>query len=164
MRPARKRSIHADSASKGKAVEHLVAALAVLGSEGELNAWTGEVNLVFQLRGQPQTLAVQVKSRFSTAKGLAERAQFQTQVRSATLEPRTDLYMLFVVADPKRLEIGPLWLVPSEDFAKLARLDSRGRHKFATSAKEGGGGMWAPYVVEKEDLPGRLIEAVANLA
>lgn len=163
------RSIHADSARKGKAVEHLVAALAVLGSEGELNAWTGlvddeGVDLVFQLRGQPQTLAVQVKSRFTTAKGLAERSRFQTQVRAATFEPRPDLQMLFVVADPKRLEIGPLWLVPSERFAQLAVLDSRGRHKFTTSAKEGAGGMWAEFYLSKEELPSRLIAAVAALA
>jgi hypothetical protein len=169
MNKAPKRPVNADSARKGKAVEHLIAALSVLGSDGELNAWTAlvddeGVDLVFQLRKQPQILAVQVKSRFTTAKGLAERSKFQTQVRKATFQARRDLYMLFVVADPQKLDVGPLWLVPSNDFARLAKLDSRKRHKFAASAKKGSGDMWAPYLVAKEDLPERLAAAVAALA
>ena len=160
-------SIHISSARKGKAVEHLVAAFCVLGSDGELNAWTSivddeSVDLVFQPREQPQTISVQVKCRLTTAKGLAERQRFQTQVRSQTFRPRPDLYMLFVVADPQRLDIGPLWLVPSERFAALSPVKSNGKHKFNASAKEGSEDMWAPFLVSKSELPTHLLAALRD--
>jgi hypothetical protein len=154
-------SPHNSSSRKGKAVEHLIAAYAVLGSGGALNSWTSivddeGVDLVFQLRDQPQTISVQVKSRLTTAKGLAERRRFQTQVRSQTFRARPDLYMLFVVADPVELDIGPIWFVPSEDFATLSPVKSNGKHKFNASAREGTKDMWAPFLVAKRDLPARL--------
>jgi hypothetical protein len=159
-----KRSIHADSGRKGKAVEHLVAALCVLGSNGELNAWTSlvddeGVDLVLQRRERPETLSVQVKSRLTTAKGIAERQRFQSQVRQATLRPRDDLYMLFVVANPKSLEIGPIWLIPSKKFVRSAPIGSNHKHKFVASAKQGSEDKWAKFIVPKEELPHRLLEA-----
>lgn len=161
-------SIHASSARKGKAVEHLIAALCVLGSDGELNAWTSivddeGVDLVFQRREQPQTISVQVKSRFTTAKGLAERGRFQAQVRGQTFRPRADLQMLFVVADPVRLDVGPIWLVPSQDFASLSPLKSNGKHKFNASARDGSEDQWAPYLLAKTELPARLLSALRQL-
>jgi hypothetical protein len=156
------RSVHTDSARKGRAVEHLIAALCVLGSDGELNAWTGLVDdegidLVLQRRERPETIAVQVKSRFTTAKGLAERQRFQSQVRRATLRPRSDLYMLFVVADPKALELGPIWLIPSRDFVRKAPLGSNAKYKFVASARDGTADKWSGYLVERTDLPKRLL-------
>lgn len=160
-----KRSIHADSGRKGKAVEHLIAAFCVLGSDGELNAWTSlvddeGVDLVFQRREQPETLSVQVKARLTTAKGISERQRFQSQVRQATLRPRADLYMLFVVADPEDLDVGPIWLIPSREFAKKAPLGSNKKHKFVASAKDGSQDKWAKYIVAKKDLPYRLLKAL----
>lgn len=159
------RSIHADSSRKGKAVEHLIAALSVLGSDGELNAWTSlvddeGVDLVLQRRNQPETLSLQVKSRLTTAKGIAERRRFQSQVRSATLRPRDDLYMLFVVANPTTLDLGPIWLVPSNEFVEKAPAGSNEKHRFSASAKPGTNDRWADYLVEKEQLPSRLLMAL----
>jgi hypothetical protein len=159
------RSIHADAARKGKAVEHLVAALCVLGSDGELNAWTSlvddeGVDLVLQRRNRPETLSLQVKSRLTTAKGIAERKRFQSQVRAATLRPRDDLYMLFVVADPSTLELGPIWLVPSIEFVEKASAGPSQKHRFVASAKTGTKDRWATYLVEKTELPSRLLAAL----
>lgn len=159
------RSIHADSGRKGRAVEYLIAALCVLGSEGELNAWTSlvddeGVDLVLQRRDRPETLALQVKSRLTTAKGIAERRQFQSQVRGATLRPRDDLYLLFVVADPTTLDLGPIWLVPSNEFVGKAPAGSNNKHRFSASAKPGTNDRWAKYLVEKEQLPSRLLIAL----
>lgn len=95
----KQRSIHEDSARKGKAVEHLMAALCVLGSDGELNAWTSlvddeGVDIVLQRRNRPETLSLQVKSRFSTARGIAHRQRFQAQVRSDPASARRPLHAL----------------------------------------------------------------------
>lgn len=170
MTPAdRTRSIHADAGRKGKAVEHLIAALCVLGSDGELNSWTSivddeGVDLVFQRRDGSATLAVQVKSRFTTARGLAQRQRFQTQVREVALRPRDDLYLLFVVADPEALDVGALWLVPSNDFVSKTRVGGNNKRKFVASAKEGSSDQWAEYIESKTDLPDRLLEVLADLA
>jgi hypothetical protein len=160
-----KRSIHADAGRKGKAVEHLIAALCVLGSDGELNAWTSlvddeGVDLVLQRRNRPETLSLQVKSRLTTAKGIVERKRFQSQVRAVTLRPRDDLYMLFVVTDPTTLDLKPIWLVPSEEFVKKAPAGSNRKHRFVASAKPGTNDRWAGYLVEQGDLPSRLLAAL----
>jgi len=159
------RSIHADASRKGKAVEHLIAALCVLGSDGELNAWTSlvddeGVDLVLQRRNRAQTLSLQVKSRLTTAKGIAVRQQFQSQVRSATLRPRDDLYILFVVADPSTLDLGPIWLVPSYEFVEKAPVGSNNKHRFSASAKAGTSDRWAGYLVEKTQLASHLLTAL----
>jgi hypothetical protein len=155
------------SGRKGKAVEHLVAAFCVLGSNGQLNAWTSivddeGVDLVFQRRELAKTISVQVKARLTTAKGLAQRQRFQTQVRTQTFRPRPDLYMLFV-ADPEALDVGPMWLIPSQTFRKLSPVSSSGKHKFSASAKEGAKDKWAPFLVTKRNLPDQLLEALSSL-
>lgn len=158
------RSIHADAGRKGKAVEHLIAALCVLGSNGELNAWTSlvddeGVDLVLQRRNRPETISLQVKSRLTSGKGITERKRFQSQVRAATFRPRDDLYMLFVVADPTTLDLDPIWLVPSKDFIEKAPVSSSGKHRFVASIKPGTKDRWADYLVEKERLASRLLTA-----
>src|SRR3954447_17781303 len=92
-----------DSGRLGKAVEHLVAATCILTSGMELNVSTSfvddeGVDLVFARRGQPKTLAVQVKSRRLTGTSMS-RGMFRTQVRDATFSARDDLFLLFVVND-----------------------------------------------------------------
>lgn len=164
------RSIHTDSSRKGKAVEQLIGALCVLGSNGELNAWTSlvddeGVDLVVQKRQRPETIALQVKARFTTAKGIAERQRFQSQVRKQTLRPRPDLYMLFVVANPTTLDVGPIWLIPSRKFSRKAPVGSnQKKHKFVASAKKGTADKWSPYLVDKTDLPKKLLVALRDEA
>ncbi|MGN6663750.1 MAG: hypothetical protein ACTHK6_06040 [Solirubrobacterales bacterium] len=158
------RSIHADAGRKGKAVEHLIAALCVLGSNGELNAWTSlvddeGVDLVLQRRNRPETISLQVKSRLTSGKGITDRKRFQSQVRAATFRPRDDLYMLFVVADPTTLDLKPLWLVPSRDFIEKAPVGSSGKHRFVASIKPDTKDRWADYLVKKERLASRLLAA-----
>jgi hypothetical protein len=159
------RSIHTDSSRKGKAVEQLIGALCVLGSNGELNAWTSlvddeGVDLVVQRRERPETIALQVKARLTTAKGIAERERFQSQVRKQTLRPRADLYMLFVVANPETLDVGPIWLIPSKKFKRKAPVGSNQKHKFVASAKDGTADKWFPYLVNKTELPQALLRAL----
>ncbi|SRR6266542_3107940 len=82
------------SSWKGRAIEQLIAAKCILGSNGRLNVSTpfaddAGVELVFHLRDRPATLAVQVKSRFRSAH--FPKNTYRTQVRLATFAPRDDL-------------------------------------------------------------------------
>jgi hypothetical protein len=53
------------------------------------------VDLVFHRRGGTSTLAVQVKARMTDSKQLAD-GTFRANVRTVSLSPRPDLYVLFV--------------------------------------------------------------------
>ncbi|HME03375.1 MAG TPA: hypothetical protein VKG38_10145 [Solirubrobacteraceae bacterium] len=81
-------SKNAASARKGRAVEHLVAAICVLATAGELNALTAlvddeGVDLGLKRRNGGRTLDVQVKARFSDEDGSAplRRGRFTANVR-----------------------------------------------------------------------------------
>lgn len=115
-------SKNAASARKGRAVEHLVAAICVLASGGELNALTDDegVDLSLKRRNGSRTLDVQVKARFSDEDGSAQlrRGRFNANVREETFRPREDLYVLYVVVDGSRAEIELAWLVPSEELVR----------------------------------------------
>lgn len=151
------------SSWKGKAIEQLIAAKCVLGSNGRLNVSTpfvddAGVDLVFNLRGYPAILAVQVKARFRSSS--LKRNIFMTQIRRATFQRRADLALLFVLYDDVKaqdLEVG--WLVPADQFADLTMTQKeRPRLVFAVSVN-GRENMWAKYRHEPPDLP----KAVAAL-
>jgi hypothetical protein len=153
----------------GKAVEHLIASTCVLGSGGVLNAWTSivddeGVDLVLQRRNSPETLALQVKSRLTTAKGIAEKQLFHTQVRKATLEPRRELHMFFVIVDPKAVSIETVWIVPSLEFVEHAPLSPHEKYKFVSSAKANSKNKWSGYRVAPDEVPQRLLGLVEGLA
>lgn len=157
-----------DSARKGKAVEHLVAATCILTSGLKLNVSTSlvddeGVDLVFHRRERSMTLAVQVKSRSMTTKGISKRGQFSTQVRAATFRPRPDLYMLFVPVDAEAGTFPFVWLVPSKDFARR-RLNNRGRRVFSASMKDDTRDQWRRYRVNNADLADRILAVLEDLA
>lgn len=122
------------------------------------------VDLVLQRRNKPETLSIQVKARFTTAKGISEKQRFHSQVRKATLHPREDLYLLFVVANPTTLDLDPIWLVPSEEFVDSAPLSPHLKYKFVASAKPGTKDKWVKYVVGKEEVPQHLLEILAKVS
>jgi hypothetical protein len=156
-----------DAGRKGKAVEHLVAASSILASGGQLNVSTSlvddeGVDLVFHRRGGSATLAVQVKSRFFTSAQLAA-GRFAHTVRDQTFRERDDLYLLFVAVDAEEGTFGPVWLIPSVDFARSAPLDTHRRRRFSASVKEMTRDQWRRYRVERPDLPGRLLALLGQL-
>jgi hypothetical protein len=125
------RSKHQDSALKGKAVEHLVAASCILISGLKLNVSTSfvddeGVDLVFHRRGSPTTLAVQVKSRYASA-STTQGGHLLADIRSQTFDPRPDLHILFVCVDEDRGDYGPVWLNPSQLLAERFRPNARGK-------------------------------------
>jgi hypothetical protein len=163
----REASPHAGASRKGKAVEHLIAASCILASNGELNASTSlvddeGVDIVFHRRGGSQTLAVQVKSRFRDAVSMS-KGQFSTDIRDVTFQPRSGLYLLFVAVDWHEPEFGPVWLVPSVEFAKRVKPNLRGLRRFAASAADTSHDQWSKYKLPKSQLAKRLMEVLGEL-
>jgi hypothetical protein len=157
------------SARKGRAAESLVAASCILATGGELNALTAlvddeGVDITFKRRNGTKTLDIQVKSRFSDEAGsrvLREEGRFIADTREATFRAREDLYMLFVVVDAPKAEIGPIWLVPSlklEELGQRINPKSTGRQvRISASAKGTSEDKWSPYRMDKAELPRRLM-------
>lgn len=157
-----------DSARLGKAVEHLVAATCILTSGLELNVSTSfvddeGVDLVLARRGQPKTLAIQVKSRRLAGTSMS-RGTFRTQVRDATFAAREDLYLLFVAVDPEEGVFDLAWLVPSIDFAKATTVNSQSRRRFVASAKEKTQDHWSGYRCSRQELARRILNAIDDLS
>lgn len=159
---------NADSSRLGKAVEHLVAASCILASNLRLNvstAFTDDegVDLVFHRRGHSATLAVQVKSRTTTA-SVVRREQFIGDVRQVTFRPRDSLWMLFVVVDASKAALQTVWFVPSNDFDRLAsRLRSGKVRRIAASLKPDTKDQWQRYRMEFADLPRSVLAKLTEM-
>jgi tetratricopeptide (TPR) repeat protein len=157
-----------DSARKGAAVEHLIAAHCMLASDFELNVSTSMVDdegvdLVFHRRGGTATLAVQVKSRSWSASTMQRSQTFIAQVRNETFDRRRDLYMLFVAVDARFGEYGPVWFVSSDDFADAVMPNQRNRLRFAASANPASQDRWSRFRLERSQLPGRILDVLTAL-
>lgn len=156
---------NSDASRMGKAVEHLVAASCILQTRARLNVSTSlvddeGVDLVFHARGGTATLAVQVKSRMSDSRVL-RRGTFSAQVRSETLRPRADLYVLFVVVDVLAGRFDTCWLVPSADLTTKARRDSLGRYRFVASPKANSRDQWSSYRLNGPQLAEHILALLA---
>lgn len=161
------------AAHKGKAVEHLIAASCILASSGKLNALTGlvddeGVDITFKARGGLRTLDVQVKARFlDGAKVLRDRGRFIANVQKNTFQPRRDLYMLFVAVDGAQATFGPVWLVPSADFDRIALHanppNGGPRLRFQASARESSQDKWSPYRLRRDELAPAVLGILAKL-
>jgi hypothetical protein len=162
------------SARKGRAIESLVAASAILATSGELNALTAlvddeGVDLTFKRRDGSRTLDVQVKSRFYDEEGnkaLREKSRFIADIREATFRPRSDLFMLFVAVNAKEVEMGPVWFVPSialdESGLRLNPKSTGPQVRFDASAKPNSKDKWRCYRMTKAELPQAILEALES--
>ncbi len=157
-----------DSARKGAAVEHLIAASLMLESGFELNVSTNlvddeGVDLVFHRRQDSTMLAVQIKSRSWSANVMRGSAKFIAHIRRSTFHPRRDLFLLFVAIDAHFADFGPLWLIPSLDFADILASSSGPRLRFAASASPASADRWTPYRFERSRLPERILDELSAL-
>lgn len=158
------------SSWKGRAVEWLVAAQCILASKGRLNVSTAMVDdegvdLVFNLKGTPNTLAVQVKSRFASSKLMREKGSFRAMIRRKVFRPRSDLYLLFILFDDvTTFAVRTAWLVPSMDFLRHTegQTPDRPRLVFACSLK-GTRGMWRSYQCAQQELAERIVRAIEDV-
>ncbi len=160
---------HRDSGRLGKAVEHLVAATCILTSELKLNVSTSfvddeGVDLVFARRGQPKTLAVQVKSRRVTTSSIKRRNAFRAQVRASTFAPRDDLYLLFVAVEPAEGTFDLAWFVPSTVLAQRKTVNSQGRRVFVASTSDTTRDQWSDFRCSRRGLAQRILDAIDQLS
>jgi len=121
------------SSWKGRAIEQLVAAHCVLASGGALNVSTPMyddegVDLVFSLRGQPATLAVQVKSRFSNSRRV-RGGSFRMDVKKSTFKARSDLALIGVLYNEETHQVSATWVITSRQFSRLVRGQAHGPGK-----------------------------------
>ncbi len=158
------------SSWNGKSVEQLVAALCVLGSGGQLNVSTpvvddDGVDLVFNLRGNPAMLVVQVKSRFASSKQVREHGGFAAGIRRATFHARPELALLFVLYDDvERQDITAVWLVPATEFARLTANQSSTRSTLRLALSlAGNNNQWTPFRCDRRGLPRRIVEMLQQL-
>jgi hypothetical protein len=152
----------------GKAAEYLVASTCIIASRAMLNVATSLVDdegidLVFNRRDSAATLSVQVKARFSDAETI-RRGIYIQNVRSQTLAPSHDLYVLFVLVDVAPTAIRVAWLVPSKALATGAHLDSLSRYRFSASVKPGSRDKWSPYRLDPSDLASEVLRALDSVA
>jgi hypothetical protein len=152
---------NADSSRMGAAAEHLVAASCIIQSRARLNVSTSlvddeGVDLVFHRRQGTATLAVQVKARMDDSRVL-RRGRFTAQVRSETLNPRRDLYVLFLAVKVAEGTFDTCWLVPSIDLAAQARQDGHRRYVFSAALKDDSKDKWSRYKVSRRELPDRIL-------
>lgn len=157
----------ASSSRVGKAVEYLVASACLLAGRGRLNVSTSivddeGVDLVFHLTGGTATLALQVKAR-TTDSQRVRRGSFLAEVRRQTFSVRADFFVLFVVADPDSGDFGPVWLVPSDVFDRVALRTSTGRLRLVTTIAPTSKSRWRPYRFEKSELTGAILAELHRL-
>ena len=102
-------------------------------------------------------MAVQVKARMSDSKRVRS-GMFVAFVRSQTFRPRPDLCLLFVAVDITEARIMAAWLVPSEDFDKMAgKPSARGRLRFYASMKAASRDRWRAYRLEPAELAPQVL-------
>ena len=159
---------HGDAARKGAAVEYLIAASCMLASDFQLNVSTNlvddeGVDLVFHRRDGSATLAVQIKSRSWSANVMRNGEKFIADVRRATFHQRHDLFLLFVAVDAQFADYGPVWLIPSVDFADALAVNKRATLRFVASASSASNDRWARYRLERSELPNRILSALDDL-
>jgi hypothetical protein len=123
------------------------------------------VDIVFNLKGTPKTLAVQVKSRFASASLLQRRHMFRAQIRRKVFRPRSGLYLLFVLFDDvETLNIEHVWLIPSLRFQELTAGQTEGRRQlvFAVNIR-GTKNVWFPYRCSRRDVADRIVAAIEEV-
>jgi hypothetical protein len=142
---------------KGKAIEHLIAVTCLLGSDGKLSISIPllddeGVDLLFTPKGGGKTIAVQVKSNFSSKLG-----QFKSYIKKKNFQPRKDYYLLFVTYDTTNAKLAEkVWLIPSLDFKnKLSRQTNEDKYQFQSTFSSDD--MWKNYRVHTQELPKRIL-------
>lgn len=162
----------AGSARKGKATEHLIAAMCVLASGGELNALTAlvddeGVDLSLKRRNGSNTLDLQVKSAFmGERKNLSEKGTFVADVRLETFRARDDFFLLYVVIDGSRAELLRAWLVPSsvlESAGFIVRTGGKECLRFQASSKPSSQDKWRDHRLERDELIPALLKLIREM-
>lgn len=150
------------SKQKGYITESRVAELITLGSRGQLTCYTPDsdddgIDIIVNLKGEFRTIYVQVKSRFK----LNKNKRFVQNVGLKTFKSHPSFYIIFMHFNPDDLEVDTVWLIPSEEFEKLAYFKSEGKsyksfYRFNANPKSEID-RWAQFKVDKAFLGEELL-------
>ena len=148
---------------KGKVAQDLLAQTLILGSQGQINVALPSVDdeaidIIFYTRGGSQkVIFAQVKSRWLSSVGI-NKGVFRTQVRRATYSPRDNYFLIFMVCNQDKFQLGEtLWIVPSQDFSKLTRGQGN-PSRIVFQSRFNSHDMWQKYRLTLQDLPSRIID------
>ena len=148
------------SSQKGKAVEILLAATCIIGSDGELSVSVPivddeGVDLIFTPKGGGRSISVQIKSRFT----LTGKGHYRSHIRKKTLAPREDYYIIFAYYDQEKARLGEtLWFIPTIDFVEKLKGQRKDRSNFIfQSSFDSPSDMWKPYRRESRKLPEHIL-------
>ncbi len=145
---------------KGDIIEHLIADLIVLGSNGALTTYVPisdleGIDIIVNQRGGYNSLYIQVKGRFI----LKDGHRFIANIRKATFGTNQRMYFIFAYFDSKTQGIhDTLWLVPSEEIEKLPTRNSKQgpRFRFTASIANDSEDKMSRFKVSREELAEEL--------
>ena len=153
------------SKQKGKIVENRAIEIITLTSNGKLTCYSPNsdddgIDLIVKPKSEFKPIFLQVKSRFK----LQKNRQFIQNVGIKTFQSNKYSYLLFIYFPIDKLEVEKLWLIPSEDFKRLAYEKKAGKtyksfYRFSAtpfSLKN----KWAKYIVEKNNLGKEINEII----
>ena len=151
----------------GKASELLVAASAIISTRGQINVSTAildddGIDLIFPRRGHPETLSVQVKTRFSDSIQV-QRGQFSIPIREETFAPAPDVYVLGVIVDVVAAVISHAWFIPSEIINNRLTPNGQNRRVVIASAKPDTKDQWAQYRIVPNQLGAHICALLTSL-
>ena len=145
--------------------ERLVESYAVVGSGWRLSAYhpgadVDGKDIVIDELGTYRVLYLQVK--VATHLDSARRVDCRAAYRAEAIPESPRLLYVFGFLDAERIEVDPLWLVPSADFNRLAvrhqSPDARAEIQLHFRSRLGGRDRWSPYRVDRLELGRRLLQ------
>jgi len=151
----------------GKAAELLVSATAIISTRGQLNVATAildddGIDLIFSRKGHPETLSVQVKSRFSDSDQV-QKGTFSTPIREATFAPAPDVYLLGIIVDVPTTSITHAWFIPSEVINERCKPNGQNTRVVSASIKPGTKNQWVPFRVAPDQIGARIGDLLTGL-
>jgi hypothetical protein len=146
----------------------MISAYCVLASRGRLNASAPlfddeAVDVVFSLRGAPAMLGVQIKSRFSSSRRVKQLGGFRVDIKKSTFQARPDRALLAVLYDEPSDDLSHVWLIPSLEFKRLTRQQTRATHWTLQLSLAHADNPWARFLYTKRQLPARLQELLRDM-
>jgi hypothetical protein len=153
------------SKQKGNITENRIVELVTLGSMGQLTCYLPNsdddgIDLIVNMKGNFNTLYLQVKSRYK----LSKQGKFIQNVGVSTFKANERFYIVFVYFNESNLEIENIWLIPSIDFQKIAFLKQAGdtyKSFFRITANPNqSNDRWDTYKIDKTRLGTRLLEVL----
>jgi hypothetical protein len=146
----------------GYVAERLVEVYALLGAGGELSSFkpgsdVDHKDYIVDRRGSVRNVYLQVKC--ATHPDSDGRVVCQANFRGDELLSSPRFLYIFCLLDSKEMELSKIWLVPSQDFNRMAtRLKRRtGYLTLQFEAYLGRRSKWARFLVDRSELGARLL-------